>query len=137
LSFLEASGQRNEDGHLFTITLKETDPVVFFYNHRYLSTGRLFNSKSPFKRVKRFVKTGRVRAKLAPLMEILREAEFFDLYPPFYDKVVKQLSLHDYKDVVESLGAAGEDSEALSIQHSLATAFVEYSHLPWHFIICI
>jgi hypothetical protein len=47
----------------------------------------------------------------------------------FYDEVVKQLSLQDYKDIVESLKGDGDDLDATLAQRSLATAFLKYLRL--------
>jgi hypothetical protein len=52
--------------------------------------------------------------------------------PSFYDEVVQKISFQDYKDVVKSLRKTGDNPDAMSIQQSLASAFVYYSRFWLH-----
>jgi hypothetical protein len=129
------------------LTKKETDPVAFEYILRFINIGRLLfkdadeddedNEAAPpvaFEHILRILTYGWLPFKdsveLVSIMEILLAGHTIGLYHDFYDKLdkfVKQLSEQDYKDVVESLKSVGDDPNAISIQRSLASAYVEYS----------
>jgi hypothetical protein len=59
----------------------------------------------------------------------MAEKDYFVGASSLFDEIVKPMSLSEYKRVVETLKASGEDPDAKSIQHLLASAFVEYSRL--------
>jgi hypothetical protein len=138
--FLKVSGRHEDDETPVSSIYAEKDPEAFTYILHFLNTGRLPikdvvepASLFGFEYILHCLRTVRLpyrnQVEKAPLIEILQESEYFHLDPLFYDEVVKHLSLQDYKNVVESLRTAGNEPAAISIQRSLASAFVEYSRL--------